>query len=81
MKRHVHELKSKLIAGLLAAASRDQGIVDRLCRMLATRLLTLPPEDDFMRDTWIDNDTGFDPDELDRYQRGDSSAPVQRSGP
>lgn len=81
MKRYAVELKSKLIAGLLAAASRDQGVGDRLCRLLVTRLLTLPPEDDFMRDAWIDNDTGFDPDELDRFQRGEPSAPDTRTGP
>lgn len=80
MKRYVLELRSKLIARLLAAASRDQGFVDRVCRMLATRLLTLPPEDDFMRDAWIDNDIGFDPDELDSYQRGESSMPEPRTG-
>jgi hypothetical protein len=31
----------------------------------------LPPEEDFMRDPLIDNDEGFDPEELDRYQRGE----------
>lgn len=80
MKRYAVELKSKLIAWLLAAASRDQGWSDRLCRLVATRLLTLPPEDDFMRDEWIDNDIGFDPDELERYQRGEQSAPDALSG-
>jgi anaerobic selenocysteine-containing dehydrogenase len=28
-------------------------------------------EQDFLRDELIDNDEGFDPDELDRYQRGE----------
>ena len=29
------------------------------------------PDEDFMRDPIIDNDQGFDPEELDRYQRGE----------
>ena len=51
-------------------SSRNQTFVDRLCRRLLDRALTPPPEDDFMRDEFCDNDEGFDPEELDRYQRG-----------
>jgi hypothetical protein len=37
------------------------------------RLSAASPDDDFMRDPLVDNDLGFDPDELDRYQRGESN--------
>jgi hypothetical protein len=37
------------------------------------RATALPPEKDFLRDPLIDNDEGFDPDELDRYQRGETA--------
>ena len=57
---------------LARRASRDTGAIDQLCRRLLDRALGLPSEDSFMRDDWIDNDEGFDPDELDRYQRGGS---------
>lgn len=39
---------------------------------VSERMPTLPTEHDFLRDPAIDNDQGFDPDELDRYQRGES---------
>ena len=51
-------------------ASRNRGFLDRLCRRLLDRALQLPPEEDFMRDPWVDGDTGFDLEELERYQRG-----------
>ena len=37
------------------------------------KAMSTPPEDDFMRDPLIDDDQGFDPDELDRFQRGEAS--------
>ncbi|MEM1404939.1 MAG: hypothetical protein AAGG55_16500 [Pseudomonadota bacterium] len=51
-------------------SSRNQSFIDRLCRRVLDRALTLPPEKDFMRDDFCDNDEGFDAEELDRYQRG-----------
>ena len=54
-------------------SSRNKTIIDRLCRRLIEKAMSTPPEDDFMRDPLIDEDQGFDPDELDRFQRGESS--------
>lgn len=62
--------KARLTADLAARASRRSGWVSGLCRRLLQRALRLPPEQDFMRDEWVDSDQGFDPDELDRYQSG-----------
>ena len=67
------ELVGKLMIGMAARSSRNRSPLDKLCRVAVNRLSTLPPEDDFMRDPLIDGDLGFDPDELDRYQRGESS--------
>ncbi|MEC7288890.1 MAG: hypothetical protein VXW22_02180, partial [Pseudomonadota bacterium] len=53
-------------------SSRNKTIIDRLCRRLIEKAMSTPPEDDFMRDPLIDEDQGFDPDELDRFQRGES---------
>ena len=55
---------------LAQRASRDTGAIDRLCRRLLDRAVAPSADDAFMRDDWVDNDEGFDPDELDRYQRG-----------
>ena len=67
----VLDRKARVATWLATRASRDTGIVDRLCRRILHRVLELPPDDDFLRDEWVDSDTGFDPDELDRYQRGE----------
>lgn len=54
-------------------SSRNKTIIDRLCRRMIEKAMSTPPEDDFMRDPLIDEDQGFDPDELDRFQRGEAS--------
>ena len=58
---------------MAARSSRNQSLLDRLCRALLNRATAVPPEQDFMRDPLIDNDEGFDPEELERYQRGELS--------
>ncbi len=67
------ERSARLMVWMAARSSRNQTIIDRLCRTLIVRATTVAPEDDFMRDPLIDNDEGFDPDELDRYQRGETA--------
>lgn len=62
---------ARLMIRMAARSSRNQTLLDRLCRMVLNRATALPPDKDFMRDPLIDNDQGFDPDELDRYQRGE----------
>ena len=52
-------------------ACRDTSLMDRLCRRLIER--TTPAETaDYMKDEIIDLDLGYDADELDRYQRGET---------
>lgn len=65
------ELSAKLLIWLAARASRNQSMLDRLCLWLVDRAMRRNPDEDFMRDPIIDNDQGFDPEELDRYQRGE----------
>ena len=72
MSRRSEEAKGRVVMWLASRASRNTGAIDRLCRRLLDRALELPNDDSFMRDDWVDNDEGFDPDELDRYQRGES---------
>ena len=66
------ERSSKLTIWMAARSSRNQSLLDKLCRLMVVRATTVDPEKDFMRDPLIDNDQGFDPDELDRYQRGEA---------
>ena len=68
------ERAAKLMIWLADRASRNNSVLDRLCRWLVVRATRVDPAKDFMRDPLIDNDDGFDPDELDRYQRGESPA-------
>jgi hypothetical protein len=53
---------------------RNTGIIDRMCRRLLDRAMKAAPEKNFMRDQLIDDDFGYDPAELDRYQRGESNS-------
>lgn len=52
-------------------SSRNRSLSDRFCRWLLVRLTTPKPENDHLRDEFVDNDEGYDPDELDRFQRGE----------
>lgn len=62
--------KASLLLKMVAKSSRNQSLLDKLCRWLINRELNRSPEDDFMRDEIVDSDVGFDPDELERYQQG-----------
>jgi len=73
MSRRSEEAKARIGIWLAKRSSRETGALDRLCRRVLSRVLQLPEENDFLRDEWVDSDLGFDPDELDRYQRGEGS--------
>ena len=53
-------------------SSRNKSFIDRLCRRMIEKAMATDPDKDFMRDPLIDQDEGFDPDELDRFQRGET---------
>lgn len=66
------ERSTKLMVWMAGKSSRNKSLSDQICRFLVTRATAVKPKDDFLRDPLIDNDQGFDPDELDRFQRGES---------
>jgi hypothetical protein len=76
-ERHLkkQERSAKLAIWMAGRSSRNKTLVDKVCRWLVVKETTLPPEHDFLRDEYVDNDQGFDPDELDRYQRGEEIQP------
>lgn len=66
------ERSAKLMVWMAGKSSRNISISDKICRFIVTKAMAVKPEDDFLRDPLIDNDEGFDPDELDRFQRGET---------
>ena len=66
------EQSTKLMVWMAGKSSRNRSLSDKVCRFLVARATAVKPEHDFLRDPLIDNDKGFDPDELDRFQRGKS---------
>ena len=69
------ERAAKLGMWMAGRSSRNKSLLDKACRWLVLRETAVAPEHDFLRDELIDNDQGFDPDELDRYQRGEEVQP------
>ena len=65
------ERRAALTMWMASRSARNRTGLDRICRRLVRKAAT-PPGEDFMRDPLIDNDQGFDPEELDRYQRGEA---------
>lgn len=72
------ERSATIAIWLASRGSRNRSPLDKLCRWLVNRAVRVSPQDDFMRDPLIDEDQGFDPDELDRYQRGEAEEPESR---
>lgn len=65
------EFTAKLLIWMAGRGSRNRSPLDKFCRFVVDRSTQVAPEEDFMRDPIIDNDQGFDPEELIRYQRNE----------
>lgn len=63
--------KARIGMWLATRASRNTGVLDRLCRLLLTRMTRADPDNNFMRDELIEQDVGFSVEELERYERGE----------
>ncbi len=72
LKDGKQELAAKLLIWTASRASRNKNPLDRACRRFIAWVTKEDPENNFMRDPIIDEDDGFDPDELDAYQRGET---------
>ncbi len=66
------ERSTRLAIWMAARSSRNKTFLDRMCRKMIIKATAVDPVNDFMRDEFVDNDQGFDPEELDRYQRGEA---------
>lgn len=62
---------AKIAIWMATRSSRNKSFIDKACRCFINRATKLKAEDDFMRDSFVDNDMGFDPGELERFQRGE----------
>jgi len=69
------EWAAKLTIWMAGRSSRNKSLLDKFCRWMVLRETAVAPEHDFLRDELIDHDEGFDPDELERYQRGEDVYP------
>lgn len=65
------ERSTKFLVWMASKSSKNKTWLDKLCRLLVNKVSAVHPDDDFLRDPLIDEDKGFDPDELDRFQRGE----------
>ncbi|MYE13326.1 MAG: hypothetical protein F4X99_17075 [Gammaproteobacteria bacterium] len=66
----MRERSARLQVLIAGKSSRKKSLSDKICRLLVNRMSKRAPEEDFMRDPLIDNDQGFDAEELERFQRG-----------
>lgn len=72
-KQLLDETLAKAGIWIVSRSSRNKSLGDKICRVLAIQILKKKPEHDFMQDDLIDQDEGYDPEELERYQRGEDS--------
>lgn len=64
--------KVALAENLASYASKGkQGLLRRFSTIILERLLKLDPAEEYMSDDICDANVGYDPDELERYQRGE----------
>ena len=65
-----HGWIGKLMIFLVDAAARNRTPFERIARVIVGMVFTVPKKDDFMADEYVDNDQGYDVEELRRYQQG-----------
>lgn len=64
--------KVNLAEKLASYASRGtQGFFNQFCCYVLEKLLRINPSDEYMSDEICDSNIGYDPDELERYQKGE----------
>ena len=61
----------KLMIFLVDASARGKTPFEKVARVIVDRVFTVPKHDNFMADDYVDNDQGYDLEELRRYQRGE----------
>jgi hypothetical protein len=64
------EIVGKIMVVLVDAGARNRTVFERISRFIVGLVFTVPKNDDFMADDFVDNDMGFDLEELRRYQSG-----------
>lgn len=57
---------------LADAGARNRTPFEKVARVIVDKVFTVPRHDDFMADKFVDEDVGFDLEELRRYQKGES---------
>jgi len=60
----------KTMIFLAESGARNRTLFDRVARVILTLVFAVPKHDDFMADDFVDNDSGYDLEELRRYQSG-----------
>lgn len=58
----------RLMITLANAGARNRTPFERVSRYLVSKVFVVPKEDDFMADPLVDNDMGFDVDEIRAYR-------------
>ena len=61
----------KLMIFLVDAGARNGTVFEKIARVIVNLVFFMPKKDDFMADEYIDNDMGYDLEELRRFQRGE----------
>ena len=64
------EFVGKTMIFLADAGARNRTPFDKVARVILKMVFIVPKSDDFMADDYVDNDQGYDLEELRRYQRG-----------
>lgn len=58
----------KLLIYAASAGARNRTLLDKVLRFVVGTFFAVPKNDDFMADPLIDNDQGFDVEELRKYR-------------
>ena len=61
----------KTMIFLADQGAKNKTPFQKVARFIVVKVFTVPKHDDFMADDYVDNDMGFDVEELRAYQRGE----------
>ncbi|PUB10272.1 hypothetical protein [Yoonia sediminilitoris] len=62
----------KVMIFLVGKAALNRTPFQKVARLIVHGVFLIPKNNDFMADDFVDNDEGFDLDELRRYQNGET---------
>lgn len=62
---------ARITMWIVSRATRNTGLMSKLCRFILSKVMKIDPDNDFMKDSIIDTDLGYSVEALEKFERGE----------